>query len=85
MTRRSPSRNVPADELIEFLDRYAIIDVGADPRSYINNVWVDPIHKREIRRWRNGHVRSVRPETARNLLNFFNLEEQWQTRAPRQT
>lgn len=86
MTRRSPKRNVPAVDLMAFLDSYATMDVGLDrtPRSYINNVWVDENHKRVIRRYRNGHVRSIRPESLTELLNYFNLEDQWQTRLQRQ-
>jgi hypothetical protein len=79
MKRRSPKRNVSAAELMEFLDSYATIGVDLDrtQRVYINNVWIDPIHKREIRRYRNGHVRSIRPETLELLLEHFNLKEQW--------
>jgi hypothetical protein len=83
VTRRSPKRNVSAVELMEFLDTYATIGVDLDrtQRSYINNVWVDAIHKREIRRYRNGHVKSIRPETLQRLLDNFDLKEQWQARS----
>jgi hypothetical protein len=84
MTRRSPKRNVTAAELVEFLDTYATIGVDIDraQRSYINNVWVDAIHKRELRRYRNGHVRSIRPETLDQLLQHFNLKEKWLEQQP---
>lgn len=78
-TRRSPRRNITATDLMDFLDRYATIEVDLDliSRSYIHGVWVDPVHKREIRRYRNGQVKSIRPETLQNLLSYFNLETQW--------
>jgi hypothetical protein len=86
-SRKSPKRNVTAIELVAFLDAHATLNVDLDRtrRSYINGVWVDPLHKREIRRYRNGHVRSIRPETLEELLTYFNLKDSWQTRTPAQT
>lgn len=80
MKRHSPHRNTPAAELIDFLDAHAILDVDIDgvQRGYINGVWIDSLHKREIRRYRNGQVRSIRPESLSKILEFFNLEASWQ-------
>ena len=77
MTRRSPRRNIDAADVVALLDSRATIEVDIDgvTRSYINGVWVTPTWKRQIRRWRNGHVRSLRPETLAELLNYFNLED----------
>jgi hypothetical protein len=51
-SRKSPKRNVPAADVVAFLDTHATISVDLDRtrRSYINGVWVDPVHKREITR-----------------------------------
>lgn len=76
---RSPRKNIPAADVVAYLDKHAIVDRDSDGvrRSYINNVWVDSTYKRIIRRWRHGHVRSIRPATVRILLDHFKLENPW--------
>jgi hypothetical protein len=81
-TRRSPRHNVPASEVLALLDTYATIstDLDGQTRSYINGIWVTPTWKREIRRWRNGQIRTIRLSTLNELLDFFDLEESWVNR-----
>ena len=75
MKRHSPYRNVPAELVLAELDRHATMSVDLDGvrRRYINGVGLTPYHQRVIRRYRSGAVRSLRPETARQILNYFNL------------
>jgi hypothetical protein len=80
--RRPPKENVDAQELVRFLDTHATLEADLDgvTRSYINNIRVDLITKRELRRYRNQHVLTVRPRTLNRLLSHFNLEEAWHHR-----
>lgn len=74
--RKSPKSNVSAVELTAWLDQLSSLDHDVDgkTRLYINNVHPDPIMKRELRRYRNGQVRSLRPVTVQRVLTYFNLK-----------
>lgn len=73
--RRSPKRNVDAPTFVAWLDSQAVyaVDLDSVRRVYINNIWVDPTLKRELRRYRNGQVKTLRPEVAAHIANTFNL------------
>lgn len=73
--RRSPKSNVNALEFIAWLDtrRKYERDVDNYERQYINGVWVDHDTRRELRRYRNGHIATLRISTITRILNKFNL------------
>lgn len=73
-SRRSPRRNVDASTFVQWLDnrRSDVLDIDRVHRAYIHGVWLDPDTRRELRRYRNQTVRSIRPETAERILNIFN-------------
>jgi hypothetical protein len=73
--RRSPRRNIPASTFVQWLDSHRRwgVDLEGYERPFINGFEIDKDTKREIRRWRNGHVLSIRPEVAQRIADMFNL------------
>lgn len=73
--RRSPRANVDALLFVAWLDSLSTHeeDVDGRLRLYINNVHPDADTKRELRRYRNGHVATLRPSTVSRLLSYLNL------------
>lgn len=74
--RRSPVANVDAVQFIGWLDSLSHYDADVDgkTRLYINNVHPEPDIKRELRRYRHGHVVTLRAHTANRLSSYFNLK-----------
>lgn len=74
--RKSPFDNVDAVQFIAWLDSLSTYDADVDgkTRLYINNVHPEPDIKREIRRYRHGHVATLRLSTANRLSSYFNLK-----------
>lgn len=85
MSRRRPFKNVDAGDFLAFLEGYLTrpLDLDGVRRTYLNGVHLDPSHRRELRRYRNGQVASVRPSTAHRIADHFNLTQEyteWQAR-----
>lgn len=72
---KSPKNNVDAGAFSAFLDAHKHRDLDLDDieRVYINNVWIDPTLKRILRRYRNGHIRTLRPAVATRILTQLNF------------
>jgi hypothetical protein len=72
---RYPKDSLDALEFVKWLDsqREYSLDTDGTTRVYVNGVWLDPDFKRELRRYRNGHIVTIRTDTAKRLLSILNL------------
>lgn len=78
-TRRSPHANIVSADFVQWLDnqRDYVLDLDDVHRVYINGHWLTPTLKRELRRYRNGTVTSIRTTTATTILTQlgFTMED----------
>lgn len=79
MSRQRPHRNVPAAPFSAFLEGHLtrVVDLDGTRRTYLNGVWVDATHKRELRRYRHGQVATIRPATIDRLIHHFHLTKEY--------